>query len=205
MTAHPSGKVTLIGAGYSVYTRICLLALRLKGVAFAFEALDVFAPDGPARARQAGHPFGKIPILRHGGLTLFETLAITRYIDQAFDGPPLQPKDPAARARMNQIVSIVDTQAYPVLVWGLHVPASQDRPPEPGMLEKGRAVLAVLDALADAPWLCGADPTLADACLAACMEYILDSAAGPRFAGEAPRLWAWWQHAQALPHSPWPD
>lgn len=199
MTTVANDKVILTGAYYSVYTRICQLTLHLKGVPYTLETLDVFAEDGREKARQAGHPFGKIPILRHGDLTLYETLAITRYIDDRFDGPALQPGSPADRARMNQIVSIVDTQAYPVLVWGLHVPRSEGREPDPGMLVRGRAVLAGLDALAGDGWLCGANPSLADAYLAACMEYILDSAAGDRFADHAPRLRNWWRLAQTLP------
>lgn len=191
--------VTLIGARYSVYTRVCTSVLHMKGVAHAFEELDIFTEDGPAKARMSGQPFGKIPILRHGELTLYETLAITRYIDDRFDGPPLQPGDPADRARMNQILSIVDTQVYPVLVWALHVPKSEGRQPAPGMLEKGRAILAVLESFAGPGWLCGNEPSLADAYLAACMEYILASDAGDRFAGRAPRLWNWWRRARTLP------
>jgi glutathione S-transferase len=198
MAARELDKVTLIGADYSVYSRICRLALDLKGVPHEFEVLDVYADGGRAKARRAGHPFGKIPILRHGDLTLFETLAITRYIDDQFDGPPLQPEKPSDLARMNQIVSTIDTQAYPVLVWGLHVAKSEGRQPEAVMLDRGRAVLAVLEGLARDPWLCGDAPSLADAYLAGCMEYILDSAAGSNLPEHAPRLWNWWQRAQAL-------
>lgn len=190
--------VTLIGARYSVYTRICASALDMKGVAYDFEALDIFSDDGPAKARQAGHRFGRIPILRHGDLTLYETLAITRYIDDRFDGPPLQPAGPADRARMNRIISIVDTQVYPVLVWGLYVPKSEAREPEPGTLDKGRAILDVLETLAGPDWLCGTRPTLADAYLAACMDYILESEAGENIAAQAPRLTRWWERARAL-------
>lgn len=192
------GTLTLIGAHYSVYTRICQLALHLKSVPHGFETLDVFAEAGNEKARQAGNPFGKIPILHHGDLTLYETLAITRYIDQAFDGPPLQPEKTADRARMNQIISLVDTQVYPVLVWGLHVPRTEAREPEPSMIDKGHAVLAVLEGLTHEPWLCGNKPSLADAYLAACMDYILESAAASHLPGHTPRLMAWWHRAQAL-------
>ena len=72
--------VTLIGARYSVYTRICASVLHMKGVAHVFDELDIFAEDGPAKARLSGQPFDRIPILRHGELTLHDNLAITRYI-----------------------------------------------------------------------------------------------------------------------------
>jgi hypothetical protein len=63
----------LYGARYSVYTRICLSAFEMKDVPFHFAPLDVFAADGHAEARRAGHPFGKIPVLHHGSLTIYET------------------------------------------------------------------------------------------------------------------------------------
>lgn len=197
-TTQDSNQVTLIGADYSVYTRIVRLALQLKRVPFEFEPLDVFAGDGSAKARQAGHPFGKIPILRHGGLTLYETLAITRYIDQAFDGPPLEPGNSVERARMNQIISLVDSQAYPVLVWGLHVPKSEDCEPDPEMLQKGQLVLSVLENLAGETWLCGTIPTLADIYLTPCYAYALDSAIGAGMQTHCPRLTEWWQLASSL-------
>jgi glutathione S-transferase len=191
-----SADVTLIGADYSVYTRICRLTLRLKGVEHTFEHLDVFAEGGTSKAQKAGHPFGKIPILRHGDLTIFETLAITRYVDQAFDGPSLQPENPEDRALMNQIISTVDSQVYPVLVWGLHVPRSEGRPPAPGILEDGIIVLKALEALAGDEWLCGGDASLADAYLAGCMEYVIDSAVGTQLPDHAPRLRNWWRFAR---------
>ena len=101
---------------------------------------------------------------------------------------------------MNQIVSIVDTQVYPVLVWGLYVPRSEGREPDAAMLEKGRAVLAELDALAGEDWLCGSTLSLADAYLAGCMEYVRESAAGPEMQERNPRLANWWRQAQTLPH-----
>tara|TARA_R110002020_G_scaffold34066_16_gene103586 strand:+ start:1298 stop:1918 length:621 start_codon:yes stop_codon:yes gene_type:complete len=192
-------QVILTGAEYSVYSRICRITLRLKDVPHEFEMLDVFAENGPDKARQAGHPFGKIPVLHHGDLVLFETLAITRYIDDRFEGPPLQPVTPTDRARMNQIISIVDTRIYPVIVWGLHVPRSEDREPDPSMIVKGLAALDVLETLARHPWLCGEAPTLADAYLAACMDYVLDSSAGNQVSQHCPRLEAWWRRAQTLP------
>ena len=198
MTDHAGHDVTLIGADYSVYTRICRLALRLKDVPHQFETLDVFAEGGKVQAQGAGHAFGKIPILKHEDLTLFETLAITRYIDQQFDGPPLEPASPVDRARMNQIISIVDTQAYPVLVWGLHVPKSEGRDAEDRMLDAGRNVLDALESLVGEDWLCGPQPTLADIYLAPCFVYALDSAIGPAVQDHYPALSRWWKHAQHL-------
>ena len=57
----------------------------------------------PPRAFPPGifehHPFGRIPAFEHDGFRLYETGAIARYVDEAFEGPALQPKDPRAATR----------------------------------------------------------------------------------------------------------
>ena len=49
-------------------------------------------------------------------MRLFETSAITRYIDETFDGPALQPSDAIARARMDQWISAFNCYYDPLLV-----------------------------------------------------------------------------------------
>src|SRR5687768_4932432 len=102
--------VQLRGWRYSVYTRIARLALLSKGVEHETIEVDPFAglPDGYLTL----HPFGRVPVLSHGAFRLFETGAITRYVDRAFEGRPLQPDSPAALARMDQVISVIDAYAY---------------------------------------------------------------------------------------------
>jgi glutathione S-transferase len=52
--------------------------------------------------------FGKVPALRNGDLTIFETAAIMRYVDEAFDGPQLQPPDPESRVQIEQWLSLIN-------------------------------------------------------------------------------------------------
>jgi len=99
--------LVLHGYRYSVYNRIARLALTEKGLPYERIEVNPFAPDVPESYR-ALHPFGRVPALVHDGFALYETGAITRYIDRAFPGPPLQPTDPRALARMDQVISIVD-------------------------------------------------------------------------------------------------
>jgi len=61
------------------------------------------------------HPFGKMPVLQHGDFFLYETLAITHYIDRAFEGPPLQPADALHQAEVLRWVSIVNAYVFPVM------------------------------------------------------------------------------------------
>ena len=111
----------LFGAAYSVYVRAARLALEEKQVRYRLIAVDIFAPDGPPPDYLERHPFKRIPAFEHDGFRLYETGAITRYVDDAFAGPPLMPDEPRARARVNQIVSILDNYGYRPLIWDIFV------------------------------------------------------------------------------------
>ena len=107
--------VELYGYRYSVYSWIARLVLEEKGVGYRWIEADPFADDVP-KFYLALHPFKRVPALVHDGFQLYETAAITRYLDEAFPGPRLQSADPRVRARSTQIISIVDSYAYWPLV-----------------------------------------------------------------------------------------
>jgi len=83
--------LVLHGYRYSVYVRIVRLVLAEKGVAYDRVEVNPFAPDRPA-SYLALHPFGRVPVMVHDGFSLYETGAITRYLDRAFPVPSLQPE-----------------------------------------------------------------------------------------------------------------
>ena len=56
------------------------------------------------------HPFGKIPVLRHGDFELCESKAIATYLDLGFPGPKLIPTEPRHAALTEQWVSLVNTR-----------------------------------------------------------------------------------------------
>ena len=109
----------LYGLSRSVYTRIARLALEEKGVRYTLEEVEIFDSAGAPAGHLARQPFGRIPAFEHDGFMLYETDAITRYVDEAFTGTHLQPQAPQARARMNQVIGIVDSYAYRPMVWGV--------------------------------------------------------------------------------------
>ena len=59
------------------------------------------------------HPFARIPVVLHGVYRIYETQAIPRYIDAKYPHPALQPVDPEAIGRMNQIIGINDCYLFP--------------------------------------------------------------------------------------------
>src|SRR5436190_22444990 len=103
--------LVLHGYHYSVYLRIVRLVLAEKGLSYDRIEVDPFAPDVPA-AYLALHPFGRVPTLVHDGFVLYETGAITRYVDRTFAGSALQPATPRALARMDQLIGIIDSYGY---------------------------------------------------------------------------------------------
>ncbi|HEU5294661.1 MAG TPA: glutathione S-transferase N-terminal domain-containing protein, partial [Burkholderiaceae bacterium] len=113
--------VNLYGLARSVYTRIARLALEEKGAAYTLHEVEIFGPDGVPAEHRARHPFGRIPAFEHDGFWLYETAAITRYVDEAFDGPALQPTQPRERARMNQVIGVIDAYAYRPMIWDVLV------------------------------------------------------------------------------------
>jgi len=188
------------GAAYSVYVRAVRLTLEEKGVGYRLEEVDVFAPGGPPASHLARHPFGRIPAFEHDGFQIYETGAIARYIDEAFPGPPLQPADPRARARMNQAIGALDSYGYRTLVWDVFVermPApAQGRAPDEARiaaaLPRADACLAALEAIAgDGPYLAGSALTLADLHGAPMFDYFRRASEGAALLSRHPRLARW--------------
>jgi len=97
-------KLQIVGTSLSNFVRTARMAAREKGV--PYELIEVMPRSDQAKEI---HPGGMIPGMRHGDRTLFESRAITRYIDEAFDGPPLMPRDPWAAAQAEQWLAYVAT------------------------------------------------------------------------------------------------
>ncbi len=197
----------LHGYRYSVYQRIARLALAEKGVAYEQVEVNPFAPDIPA-AYRALHPFGRVPAMVHDGFALYETAAITRYVDRAFAGPALQPADAKALARMDQIIGVVDAYGY----WPLVRQVFSHRvfrprlgqPTDESEVAKGlkaaAGVLGALEALmADATFLVGPAPSLADLHLGAMIAYFSQATEGDALLTQHARLAAWWQRLHQRP------
>lgn len=197
-------KPILYGAAYSVYVRAARLALIEKGVDHDRVEVDIFAADGPPPDYLARHPFGRIPALQHGAMSLYETAAIVRYVDEAFPGPALQPRDPAGRARMNQTVSVLDNYLYRPLVWGVYVARSEkggacDEALVAAAAAKARHCLGVIERGLDRPFLAGDAITLADLYAVPMLAYGLMAEEGRAMLAECPQLSAWWRRMKARP------
>lgn len=199
-------QVDLYGLSRSVYTRIARLALEEKGVPYTLHEVEIFGPDGVPQAQRARQPFGRIPALEHDGFALYETGAITRYVDEAFAGPPLQPAAPPRRARMNQLVSMLDAYAYRPMVWDVFVERvgqplrgrTADEAKVAAGLAASRQCLDALAALVDgAPFLVGAELSLADLHAHPMLCMLALAPEGRVLLNEYDRLRRWFEAMQA--------
>jgi glutathione S-transferase len=199
------GSVTVFGAAYSVYVRSVRLTLAEKGVDYTLEEVDVFAPGGPPPAHFHRQPFGRIPAFEHRRpqdvISLYETSAIVRYIDEAFAGPRLQPDDAVARARMNQLISILDGYAYRTLVWDIYVQRvsrpAEGKPTDEHVIAQAlpmarTCLRAVEDLMQDGPWLAGPALTLADLHAAPMFAYFVKTAEAADLLAPHAKLRDWW-------------
>lgn len=193
-------SVELHGYRYSVYLRIAAMTLAEKNVSWAHVEVDPFAETIP-EAYLALNPFGRVPTLVHDGFVLYETAAITRYVDEAFGGSALQPEDPKQRARMNQITAVADSYGYwPMVrqVFSQRVfnPARGRAGDEGAVVEglkKSGPVLAALEGLAaGGQFLVSASLTLADLHLGAMVAYFAAAEEGRLVLARHPKLSEWW-------------
>jgi glutathione S-transferase len=98
----------------SSYVNIVRMILAHKDVPYTFHDLETVMGKPEHLAL---HPFDRVPVLRHGDFTLYETSAIVSYVDEAFSGPRLTPQDVRGRARMNQWISAVNSYYYYYMIY----------------------------------------------------------------------------------------
>lgn len=195
----------LFGPSYSVYVAIAKIVLAEKGVDYDQVEFDVFdRTRWPADWLQR-HPFGQVPAFEHDGFCLYETRAITRYIDEAFEGPGLQPDDARGRARMEQAISVLDGQGYRPMVWGVYVErvsrgktGESDEAAIAAALPKAERCLGALAALlGERAFFGGKNFSLADAQAAPMFDYFVRAAEGKDLMPAQPTLQDWWERVSS--------
>lgn len=184
-------KLEIFGFAQSTYTRTARMICAEKGVAYVLQPLD-FRAD----SHRALHPFLKMPALRHGDVVLFETLAIATYVDAIFDGPPLQPADPVARARMVGWISAQIDYLYPKLVGML----AESEAPTAEAVAAARGYLETFDsALRTQAYLAGGDISVADLFLAPMVAFAETTGAGAKTLHGLSGLAAWRERLWSRP------
>src|SRR5580693_3096051 len=82
---------------YSSWSLRAWLMLKAAGVAFEEVLIPLWQPGSKAEVLHHS-PSGKVPALVHGGVTVWESLAIGEYLAEQAPAAGLWPADSAARA-----------------------------------------------------------------------------------------------------------
>ena len=168
--------ITIYGLAPSTYVRTARIAAEEKGISHELQPIELHDPE-----YRKIHPFARMPAMKHGDTVLYETAAITRYIDEAFAGPKLQPADLKSRAEMTKWISA--SNAYldgffvrQVLFEKMVKPRFFNQPPDEAVVAKAMPFaeqhFAALDAeLGKRPYLAGSEYSLADMFVAPIVFY----------------------------------
>jgi len=159
-------KPQIIGSLRSSYTRVVCMVCEEKKIDYVLTDRALQAPE-----LRAIHPFGKMPVLRHGDFALCESKAIATYLDRSFPELPVIPSDPRLGALTEQWVSLVNTVIDVTMIrtylFAYIAPKTADGKPDQNViaevLPQMRRQLEILDsAVATTGYLVGDRFTLAD-------------------------------------------
>lgn len=171
-------------------------------MSYEYIEINPFAPIVDDAYLLEHHPFKRVPVLEHDGFTLYETCAITRYIDGAFFGPALQPSNAKKLARMTQIISIIDAYGFQPMMREAFtnrvVYEKFDLPVDEAVfanaMVKSKTVLTALNRLVGCcEFLCDDDVSLADLHLAPVIDYFQMFDQGQKLLAEFNNVFTWYQ------------
>ena len=159
-------QVEIFGIERSNYVRMVRMVCEEKGITYDLKPVPPHSPEVLAI-----HPFGRIPVMRHGDVALCESKAIATYLDRSFPGPALMPGNARDAALAEQWISLVNTVIDRTLVrtYMFHYifPKTADGKPDRAAIDavapEMRQQIALLDkAVARTGHLAGDQFSLAD-------------------------------------------
>ena len=155
-------ELELIGAPQSTFVRTTRMALEEKGVPYTLTPARPHSPEVDAL-----HPFGRIPVMRHGGFTLCESRAIIGYADRVFGGPKLIADEPKRAAVIEQWLSLAANGVFPAVFpyfreYFFPPSGTSDRATIEAQLPHVRHAIGVLGSRAKGGFIAGEDFSLAD-------------------------------------------
>jgi glutathione S-transferase len=196
-------KPEIIGSSRSTYTRVTCMVCEEKGIEYVLTERPLHAPE-----IRAIHPFGKMPVLRHGDVELCESKAIATWLDRSFPAPFVFPSEPRLAALTEQWVSLVNTVFDRTLIrtylFAYIAPDTPDGRPNRAAIDAVmpavREQISVLDrAVAASGHLVGNQFTFADINLMPILHRLQQAPEGKAAVAEAKHLAAYYARHAARP------
>ena len=197
-------KPILYGLSFSGYLKVIRLVFEEKGIDYELSSFDLPIPSDYIKL----NPFNKVPALQHDDFVLYEAVAIARYIDEGFDGVSLQPSNVKQRARMAQLISIMDQVGAPMMLRTVYYQRFLEKimkqPHDEKAIQEGlkqcELCLTVFqDFLGKNPYLVGEQITLADLFVIPNILYFDDASEGEAMLKKYPTLRRWMDRMKDLP------
>jgi glutathione S-transferase len=191
--------IDLYGHPWSAPTREVRILCAELGIDHRF--IEVKQAEAGDYLPEALNPACKVPMIDAGGFILGEAHAIVRYLATTYGGQTWYPAEPQARAKVDQWL---DWQA--LRLGRLAAQLARERHFKPGgadeaaCAEAERLLALILPELGlelnAAPYVCGAQPTLADIAIFTSVEYLRLGGFG---LGDHAALAAWFAACAARP------
>ena len=197
MAQAPTQPIKLYGMKLSGHCHRVELFLSLLGLPHEYIALNLGAGEHKKPEFLALNPFGQVPVIQDGELTLADSTAILVYLEGRYGEGRWLPRDPGGAAQVQRWFSVAAGQ----LAFGpgaARVITLFKRADDPApAIARAHTLLKVMEAeLTQRPFLVGAQPTLADL---ANYAYTARAPEGNVSLAEYPAVRAWLARIEALP------
>src|SRR6478672_13501 len=201
-------KITVHGTPASTYVRTVRLLLEEAGTDYELKSVDFFKGENNSADYRAKNPFGKVPTLEVDGELIYETAAITEYLDTVVASNKFSPSNPLPKARMRQIMAIIDSYFYSpavitIVIQRLIVPTQGGKTDEEKVKKSVAPAKIALEAIESltvgSPYLLGSDLTIADFYLIPIFIYLSQTPEFEAITAQTPKLKTWWDKVNQLP------
>ena len=200
-------SITLYGTPVSTYVRTVRLLLAEANIDYDLKDIGIFNGDNKTEAYLAKHPFSKVPALEVDGINIYETAAITYYINQKLANAKFSPTNILGQTRMYQIMAVIDNYLYDpavqkIVIQNLVVP-SQGGETDQEAVQKAiaptqKALSAIEDLCKGTPFLLGSMISIADFYLIPIFVYLEKTPQFAEVTNSVPKLKAWWNEVKIL-------
>jgi glutathione S-transferase len=201
-------KPIVYGIPQSTYVRTVRLLLEEAGIEYDLKPVDIFNGETKSAEYLAKHPFGKIPTLEVDGEILYETSAITEYLNAALANNKFSLSTPILQARMRQIMAIIDSYFYApaittIVIQRLIIPSQggqTDKDKVKNAIAPAQTALNAIESVAVCnPYLLSSEIGIADFYLIPIFVYLSKTPEFAAITAQTPKIKAWWDKVSNLP------
>lgn len=199
-------KPILHGFYGSPFVRTVGMLLLEKGVDFDHNKINVLAGGPREPEHLARNAFGKVPVLEHDGMMIYETAAILDYIEAVFPGPSFTPSNPKDKARMDMAVAAAGNYGAPTLVFGVaayhlfpdFVGGQNEESRQNGIAGGNLCLKEMMKLKGSSAYIAGDAPSLADLYVLPQVTYLSVTPDADATWGDVPGLQDWWAKVKEL-------